>query len=71
MSSTLKALRALSDSTRLRMMALLEASDFVARFLDKGVMRPFLQTVPVQVVDHAQLGVVGAASWLHERSANS
>jgi len=54
-----------------RMMALLEASDFVARFLDKGVMRPFLQTVPVQVVDHAQLGVVGAASWLHERSANS
>ncbi|WP_201315923.1 glucokinase [Dyella sp. EPa41] len=54
-----------------RMMALLEASDFVARFLDKGVMRPFLQTVPVHVVDHAQLGVIGAASWLHERSGNS
>jgi glucokinase len=39
-------------------------SSFVSRFLDKGVMRPFQQTVPVHVVDHAQLGVVGAASWL-------
>jgi glucokinase len=27
-------------------------------------MRPFQQTVPVHVVDHAQLGVIGAASWL-------
>jgi len=53
-----------------RMFGLLEASDFVARFLDKGVMRPFLQTVPVHVVDHAQLGVIGAASWLHERSGS-
>jgi glucokinase len=39
-------------------------SSFVNRFLDKGVMRPFQQTVPVHVVDHAQLGVIGAASWL-------
>jgi glucokinase len=39
-------------------------SSFVSRFLDKGVMRPFQQTVPVHVVDHAQLGVIGAASWL-------
>ncbi|RAO75982.1 hypothetical protein CA260_16695 [Dyella jiangningensis] len=54
-----------------RMFGLLEASGFVARFLDKGVMRPFLQTVPVYVVDHAQLGVIGAASWLHERPDNS
>jgi glucokinase len=54
-----------------RMTALLDASDFVARFLDKGVMRPFLQTVPVHVVDHAQLGVIGAASWLHERTASA
>ncbi|GLQ89895.1 glucokinase [Dyella flagellata] len=39
-------------------------SSFVSRFLDKGVMRPFQQTVPVYVVDHARLGVIGAASWL-------
>jgi len=46
----------------------LMASTFVERFLDKGVMRPFLQNVPVQVVDHAQLGVIGAARWLIDRA---
>lgn len=38
-------------------------SPLVERFLDKGVMRPFLQKVPIRVVDHGQLGVMGAASW--------
>ncbi|WP_199097625.1 glucokinase [Dyella sp. ASV21] len=51
-----------------RMTGFLAQSAFVERFLDKGVMRPFQQTVPVHVVDHAQLGVIGAASWLMERS---
>jgi glucokinase len=50
-----------------RMFGFLEKSAFVSRFLDKGVMSPFLQTVPVHVVDHAQLGVIGAASWLMEQ----
>jgi glucokinase len=48
---------------------MLVASSFLQRFLDKGVVRPFLETVPVQVVDHAQLGVIGAARWLLERPA--
>jgi glucokinase len=52
-----------------RMTRLVDASTFLQRFLDKGVMRPFLETVPVYVVDHAQLGVVGAASWLMDRQA--
>ncbi|GGA42880.1 glucokinase [Dyella nitratireducens] len=47
-----------------RMTGFMAKSSFVSRFLDKGVMRPFQQTVPVHVVDHAQLGVIGAASWL-------
>lgn len=51
-----------------RMTAFMEKSSFISRFLDKGVMRPFLETVPVHVVDHAQLGVIGAASWLMDRS---
>ncbi|RDS86198.1 glucokinase [Dyella psychrodurans] len=51
-----------------RMTGFMEKSSFISRFLDKGVMRPFLQTVPVHVVDHAQLGVIGAASWLMEHS---
>ncbi|GLQ98915.1 glucokinase [Dyella mobilis] len=42
-------------------------SRFIERFLDKGVVRPFQQTVPVYVVDHAQLAVIGAASWLMDR----
>lgn len=46
-------------------------SRFIERFLDKGVVRPFLQTVPVHVVDHAQLAVIGAASWLMDRSSPS
>jgi glucokinase len=44
-----------------------EKSSFVSRFLDKGVVRPFLQTVPVHVVEHAQLGVIGAACWMRDR----
>ena len=38
-------------------------SDFVARFLDKGPMRPALEQVPVRLVEHGQLGVIGAAHW--------
>jgi glucokinase len=52
-----------------RMAAYLRGSSFAARFLDKGVMRPFLENVPVRVVDHGQLGVIGAASWFLDRPA--
>jgi glucokinase len=38
-------------------------SSFVERFLDKGAMRPVLERVPVRLIDHGQLGVLGAASW--------
>jgi glucokinase len=38
-------------------------SPLVERFLDKGVMRPFLQKVPIRVMGHDRHGVVGAASW--------
>jgi glucokinase len=41
----------------------IRCSPLVERFLDKGVMRPFLRGVPIRVVDHGQLGVIGAASW--------
>lgn len=39
-------------------------SGFRERFLRKGVMVPFLERVPVRLVDHGALGVVGAACWL-------
>lgn len=41
----------------------LRSSPLIERFLDKGVMRPFLQNVPIRVIDHSHHGVMGAASW--------
>lgn len=38
-------------------------SRFTERFFKKGVMRAFLQHVPVRLIEHGQLGVIGAASW--------
>ncbi len=38
-------------------------SSFTQRFLDKGAMRTVLERVPVRLIEHGQLGVIGAASW--------
>lgn len=38
-------------------------SSFVERFLDKGPMRAALERIPVRLVEHGQLGVIGAANW--------
>lgn len=38
-------------------------SGFTARFLDKGAMRTVLERVSVRLIEHGQLGVIGAASW--------
>lgn len=40
---------------------LLLSSTFSERFFNKGVMRPYLQQVPVRLMEHGQLGVIGAA----------
>ncbi|MGC1547745.1 MAG: glucokinase [Rhodanobacter sp.] len=37
------------------------ASTFSERFFNKGVMRAYLQQVPVRLMEHGQLGVIGAA----------
>lgn len=44
-------------------------STFVERFLNKGPMGKALQSIPVKLVEHGQLGVIGAASWYLEKSA--
>jgi glucokinase len=51
-----------------QMKDLVARSTFVERFLDKGVMREVLAATPVRLVDHAQLGVIGAASWYFGRN---
>jgi glucokinase len=52
----------------------LQRSDFVARFLNKGRLRPVLERTPVWLVEHGSLGIIGAATWyvenrLHNRAA--
>ena len=46
-----------------RMREFLVRSRFVARFLDKGRMRAYLERVPVRLMEHGQFGVIGAANW--------
>lgn len=46
-----------------RLTRVLRAGPFTERFTDKGVMRSFLSSTPVYVVEHGQLGVLGAAHW--------
>lgn len=50
-----------------QMKDLLVRSPFVERFLDKGAMREALARTSIRLVDHAQLGVIGAASWYFDR----
>ena len=37
---------------------------FMRRFLDKGVLSDTLRRVPVNALEHGDLGLVGAAAWL-------
>lgn len=46
------------------------ASEFRSRFLNKGVMRDFLSTVPVRLIEHGQLGVIGAAAMEFQAAAH-
>lgn len=41
----------------------LQASSFAERYFNKGVMRAYLQQIPVRLIEHGQLGVIGAAGW--------
>lgn len=41
----------------------LSRGGFMRRFLDKGVLAPALQQVPVFCIEHGWLGIVGAAAW--------
>lgn len=54
-----------------QMKELLVRSRFVERFLDKAPMREALERTSVRLVDHAQLGVIGAASWYFDRDSDS
>ena len=47
------------------------SSTFSQRYFNKGVMRAYLEKVPVRLMDHGQLGVIGAAGmYLDSRHAH-
>ncbi len=47
-----------------RLHSYLKQQRFIDRFLNKGVMRPFLEEVPLYLITHEQPALVGAAAWL-------
>ncbi|PPT77812.1 glucokinase [Xanthomonas arboricola pv. populi] len=48
----------------------LQNSRFRERFLAKGRMRAVLERIPVRLVEHGQLGVLGAANWYLQHHAD-
>ena len=42
-------------------------STFAARMVDKDVMRPVLERIPVRLIEDPAVGVIGAASWFLQR----
>ncbi len=49
----------------------LDASNFHARFLNKGVMRPVLERVPIRLIENPHKGVIGTATWYLQRARGS
>ncbi|HWI23987.1 MAG TPA: glucokinase [Lysobacter sp.] len=54
-----------------RITPFLRGSDFAARFCNKGVLAGMVERVPVWLVEHGQLGLVGAAAWYLEQHADA
>ena len=51
-----------------RIIRFLRHSTFHERLVDKGLMRPVLEQVPIRLLERNDLGALGAASWyLHRR----
>lgn len=53
----------LTGSILPKLLESLSSGPFSTRYLNKGVMRSYLQDVPVYVVEQGRLGVMGAALW--------
>ena len=52
-----------------RIKGFLLKSSFMERFVGSGPMRSLLEQIPVKLVEHGQLGVIGAASWYVDNHA--
>jgi glucokinase len=49
-----------------RLMACFDGAEFARRFTGKGAMQPVLAQVPVKLIEHGQLGILGAAMAIAE-----
>ncbi|HEY4645884.1 MAG TPA: glucokinase [Steroidobacteraceae bacterium] len=54
-----------------RMKSFLLKSSFKERFHGASPMRSLLETIPVRLIEHGQLGVIGAASWYFDTHRGS
>ena len=50
-----------------RIRSFLPTSSLVPRFLNKGDLREVVEHVPVWLIEHGQLGLIGAAAWYRDR----
>ena len=46
----------------------LQKSTFAERYFNQGVMQAYLQQVSVRLIEHGQLGVIGAAGWFLDKA---
>lgn len=53
-----------------RIRSFLPTSGFVARYLNKGALREALEHIPVWLIEHGQLGLIGAAAWYEDHCAD-
>lgn len=44
-------------------------SQFLNRFMNKGVMRKFVKDIPIHLITHRNPAFIGAAAWLHDHLA--
>ena len=46
-------------------------SQFLNRFMNKGIMRKFVKDIPVHLITHRSPAFIGAAAWLHDNLSAS
>ena len=54
-----------------RIKTFLPTSGFVARYLNKGALREALEHIPVWLIEHGQLGLIGAAAWYQDHCTDA
>ncbi|MBR0345671.1 MAG: glucokinase [Rudaea sp.] len=52
-----------------RIRSFLPTSKFVARYHNKGALGEVIKHVPIWLIEHGQLGLIGAAAWYQDHNA--